>query len=248
MKFLSGNVIAGTFLSAVLLTSAASWGQTTVPNTFQNGQTADANEVNANFSALATAIDNISPGPAGPAGPEGPAGAPGATGDTGAIGPQGPQGIQGIQGETGATGPAGGTNAFANFYALMPPDNAATVAPGANVDFPQDGPTSGGGITRAGPNTFNLAAIGIYQVMFQVSVNEPGQLVLTLNGMDLAYTVVGRATGTSQLVGMALVETTVINSILTVANPADNSTALTITPLAGGTRPVSAQLVITQLQ
>lgn len=136
---------------------------------------------------------------------------------------------------------------FADFFALMPPDNAATVAPGTDVSFPQDGPTSGTTIARTGPSSFNLAAIGTYQILFQVSINEAGQLILTLNGADLAPTVVGRATGTSQIVGMALVQTTVINSILTVRNPAGNSTALTITPLAGGTRPVSAHLVITQL-
>ena len=102
----------------------------------------------------------------------------------------------------------------------MPPDNAATVAPGTDVSFPQDGPTSGTTITRTGPSSFNLSAIGTYQVLFQVSVTEAGQLILTLNGADLAYTVVGRATGTSQIVGMALVQTTVINSVLTVRNPA----------------------------
>jgi len=72
-----------------------------------------------------------------------------------------------------------------------------------------------------------------------VSVDEAGQLILTLNGADLSYTVVGRATGTSKIVGMALVQTTVINSILTVRNPAGESTALTITPSAGGTWSVS---------
>ena len=71
---------------------------------------------------------------------------------------------------------------------------------------------------------------------------------LTLNGEDLDYSVVGRATGTSDIIGMSIVTTTEENSILTVRNPAGNSTALTITPLAGGTRPVSAHLVITQLQ
>jgi hypothetical protein len=130
----------------------------------------------------------------------------------------------------------------------MPPDNATTVAPGTDVDFPQDGPTSGTDIVRATSDSFTLSEIGTYQVLFQVSVDEPGQLILTLNGADLAYTVVGRATGTSQIVGMALVQTSVIDSILTVRNPAGNSTALTITPLAGGTRPVSAHLVITRLQ
>ncbi|WP_091176813.1 hypothetical protein [Paenibacillus sp. 1_12] len=129
----------------------------------------------------------------------------------------------------------------------MPSDNAATVAPGTDVSFPQNGPTSGTVITRTGTSTFNLSAIGTYQVLFQVSVTEAGQLILTLNGTDLVYTVVGRATGTSQIVGMALVQTTVISSVLTVRNPAGNSTALTITPLAGGTRPVSAHLVITQI-
>ena len=129
----------------------------------------------------------------------------------------------------------------------MPPDNAATVAPGTDVSFPQDGPSSSLDITRTGPSSFNLALIGTYQILFQVSVDEAGQLILTLNGLDLEYTVVGRATGTSQIVGMAIVTTTSINSILTVRNPAGNSTALTITPFAGGTRPVSAHLVITQL-
>ncbi len=130
----------------------------------------------------------------------------------------------------------------------MPPDNAATVAPGTDVSFPQDGPNSGSGIVRTGSSSFNLAQIGTYQVFFQVSVNEAGQLILTLNGGDLAYTVSGRATGASQIIGMAIVETTVINSILTVRNPAGNAAALTITPLAGGTRAVSAHLVIVQLQ
>jgi hypothetical protein len=137
---------------------------------------------------------------------------------------------------------------FADFFALMPSDNPATVAPGTDVSFPQDGPTSGSAITRITASSFNLSAIGSYQIMFQVSVSEAGQLVLTLNGANLAYTVAGRATGTSQIVGMALVSTTAVNSILTVRNPAGNSTALTITPIAGGTLPVSAHLVIAQMQ
>jgi hypothetical protein len=126
----------------------------------------------------------------------------------------------------------------------MPPDNAATIAPGTDVAFPQDGPTTTTDITRLAPDLFDLAAVGVYQVEFQVPVDEAGQLVLTLNGVTLAYTVVGRATGTSQIALTALVQTTVANSILTVRNPAGNSTALTITPLAGGTMPSSATLLI----
>lgn len=176
-------------------------------------------------------------GPAGPTGPTGPAG-----------GPPGPTGSTGATGATGPAGSSGGILAFADFFALMPGDNAATVGVGTDVEFPQDGPTSGVAITRLGPSSFNLAAIGTYQVLFQVSVTEAGQLVLTLNGAEQAYTVVGRATGTSQIVGMALVQTSVINSILTVRNPSANSTALTITPLAGGADPVSAHLIITRIQ
>ena len=173
---------------------------------------------------------------------------PGPPGQRGPVGPQGPQGPAGETGPVGPQGPAGGVLGFADFYALMPPDNAATVAPGTDVSFPQDGPNSGADITRTGPSAFNLAQIGTYQVLFQVSVTEAGQLLLTLNGEDLEYTVVGRATGVSQIIGMAVVTTTVINSVLTVRNPADSAAALTITPFAGGTRPVSAHLVITQIQ
>ncbi|WP_277422594.1 collagen-like protein, partial [Amphibacillus jilinensis] len=176
----------------------------------------------------------------GPAGVTGATGPTGPTGVTGATGPTGPAGV------TGATGPSGVLE-FADFFALMPPDNTATVAPDTDVDFPQDGPASGTSIARVDDSTFNLAEIGFYQVLFQVSVSEAGQLILTLNGADLDYTVVGRATGTSQIVGLAIVETTAINSLLTVRNPAGNAAALTITPVAGGTRPVSAHLVITRL-
>lgn len=187
-------------------------------------------------------------GPAGPAGEVGPQGPAGPAGPAGEVGPQGPAGPAGPAGEVGPQGPAGGVLNFADFYALMPPDNSATVAPGTDVSFPQDGPNSGSDIARTGPSTFNLAQIGTYQILFQVSVTEAGQLILTLNGDDLAYTVAGRATGTSQIIGMAIVTTTTINSILTVRNPAGNAAALGITPLAGGTRPVSAHLVITQIQ
>jgi len=138
--------------------------------------------------------------------------------------------------------------AYADFYALMPPDNADTVAPGADVSFPQDGPIGGTSIARAGDDSFTLADIGVYQVLFQVSVTEAGQLILTLNGADLPYTVAGGAGGITQIVGVAIVETTAVNSVLTVRNPEGTATALTITPVAGGTRPVSAHLTITRLQ
>ena len=186
------------------------------------------------FGGLGNDIFYNSGGGIGPPGPPGP---------PGPIGPQGPQGEVGPEGPPGP----GGVSNFADFFALMPPDNAATIAAGADLLFPQDGPTSSTTITRISPGSFNLAEVGSYLVEFQASVDEAGQLILTLNGTDLAYTVSGRATGTNQIVGMVLVTTTTPNSVLTVRNPAGNATALTITPNAGGTRAVSAHLVIVQL-
>jgi hypothetical protein len=198
-------------------------------------------------------------GAAGAAGPQGPAGSKGDTGAAGSAGPQGPAGPKGDTGDAGATGPIGpagptgpagadGVSSFAEFYALMPPDNAATVAPGTDVDFPQDGPQdSSADIARASAGSFVLGNIGVYHVAFSVPVDEAGQLELTLDGNPLAYTVTGRATGTSAIAGGALVQTTAVNEILTVRNPADESTSLTITPLAGGTDPSSATLTIEEL-
>jgi hypothetical protein len=144
-------------------------------------------------------------------------------------------------------------SAYAEFYALMPGNNAATVGVGAAVQFPQNGPTTGA-ITRSGGSSvteFVLPSIGTYRVAFSVSVTEAGQLVLDLDSAgvreELAYTVYGRATGTSEISGEALVRTAVASATLELLNPAGNSTALTITPLAGGTHAVVASLVIQQV-
>ncbi len=208
------------------------------------------------------AASNIA-GPTGPIGSTGPIGLTGASGlqgvignngvagPTGSTGPTGATGaVSNVAGPTGASGPAGanGVIAFAEFYSKMPGDNAATVGVGTDVSFPQSGPSSATSIIRINGTTFNLSTVGTYQVMFQVSVDEPGQMDLTLNGTELGYTVSGRATGTTQIVGMALVMTTVANSTLSVRNPSGNSTALTITPIAGGTRSVSASLLISQIR
>ncbi len=171
----------------------------------------------------------------------------GATGGLGATGPVGPTGDAGDLGATGPVGPAGSISNYALFYALMPGDNTSTVAVGAAVEFPQDGVNAGGIITRASASTFTLGSVGYYEVTMQVSVDEAGQLQLALNGVGVAYTVVGRATGTSQIVISTIIETIIPNEVLSVINPLGNSTALTITPSAGGTNAVSATLNIKYL-
>ena len=74
--------------------------------------------------------------------------------------------------------------------------------------------------------------------------DEAGQLGLMLNGTMVPYSVVGRATGTNALDGHCIIATTGANSVLSVVNPAGNSTALTVTPIAGGTSAVGVVLTI----
>lgn len=201
------------------------------------------------FGPTGPAGTAVNTGATGPAGSQGLTGANGLTGPTG-IGSTGPTGPSG-SGATGATGPSAALSVqpFANFFALMAPNNAATVVPGGAVDFPQNGPNSASGISRLTSSTFNLAAIGTYEVTFQVSVDEPGQLMIALAASPpLFATVVGRATGTSQIFGSTFITTSAPNSVLSIINPVGNSTALTITPLAGGAQNVSATLSIKLLQ
>jgi len=176
-------------------------------------------------------------------------GATGPQGLIGATGQKGPQGQQGPPGEMGPQGQQGpsGSYSSADFFALMPGDNTATIAPGSDLAFPQNGPTFGTDIVRLDNYNFKLVSVGIYQVMFQVSITESGQLCVVLNAGQNPATVVGRATGTSQLVGICLIQTTLPNSILSIRNPSGEAIALTMTPVAGGTNPVSAHLVITRV-
>ena len=137
---------------------------------------------------------------------------------------------------------------FADYYALMPPDNTATIAVGEDVAFPSEASSFGDSITRLSDSTFNLAEIGSYQIFYQVPVTEASQLELAINDIAVANSVNGRATGTSNITGMNIIETTTENSVLSLRNPEGNTTALTITPTAGGTSPVSAHLIILKLQ
>jgi hypothetical protein len=132
---------------------------------------------------------------------------------------------------------------FSNFYGLQGTDNAATIAQNAPVFFPRNGP-SNGAATSLGAGYFNLPAIGTYEVSWQVSIDEAGQLMLAIGGVGLADTVVGRATGNSQIVGNTMITTTVINSQLSVINPVGNPIALTVTTNAGGATAVSCTLSI----
>jgi collagen triple helix repeat protein len=185
-------------------------------------------------------------GPAGIAGSPGAAGPTGATGSAGPQGGPGPAGPPGPKGDVGSTGPAGTALAFAEFYTLSPP-NGFDILPGGSVPFLDNGPADGSGTIENEGLGVNLISAGTYQVSFQVSVDESGQLELEVNDVPLAYTVVGRATGTSQITETALV-TVSADSALEVINPTGEPTGLTLGSSAGGADATSASIVVEQLQ
>jgi hypothetical protein len=172
---------------------------------------------------------------------------------TGATGTQGATGPRGATGFTGATGSPFITQ-FAEFIAVMPPDNPMPIAVGDPILFPQNGPAIGN-IIRDGLNTgsFIIGDTGIYRIDFTVTITETGQLILGLDEgsgvAELVNTVVGRATGTSPVIGMSLLEITIPGSKVSVRNPLGNvNVPLTLTPNGGGSRPISARLIITKLR
>jgi hypothetical protein len=197
------------------------------------------------LTGLTGAIGPIGlPGPIGLTGLTGPTGLPGITGAIGPIGLPGaigPIGLPGLTGPTGATGQSGGFSA-ADFYLITP---STPIPPGLPIIFSNDGPAFGLDITRIDGARFNLHTIGIYQVFFQASITESGQLSILVNGIPTVY--VGRATGTSQIISLSLIQTVIPNSIISIVNPVAETTALTLTPFAGGTNQVSANLVITRI-
>ena len=179
--------------------------------------------------------------PSGPTGPQGLTGpsTPGSTGDTGPTGPVG---------DIGPTGPAsstGTTQSFADFYSDSLSDRTF-VPVGEGVDFPDVSVNVGGNIVQNSSTSFQLSAIGTYLIQFQVCVASPGQLCISLNGVEQLTTVVGQDALTSQIVGINIIQTTAVNTVLKITNPTGN-TILTLSAFAGGTKAVTSHLIILQI-
>ena len=134
---------------------------------------------------------------------------------------------------------------YANFYALMPTDNADPIPAGGDIAFPSTAINTGI-VTQASDTTFTVVEGGVYLVYFSATTAEAAQLALTVNGTELAYTVVGNAAGNSQLVGTSLI-TVADGATVTVRYPEGTGTDITLAPSAGGTEPVSAQLIFLRL-
>jgi len=169
----------------------------------------------------------------------------GAAGATGSAGSSGSTGATGSTGSTGGTG-TGSTVSYSLFFgrsgAEGDPDYSIPVPVGSAVPFPQAGPTNGAA-TAASSSTFTLVAGGDYEVKWQLSVTEAGQLQVALGGVGLPDTVVGRATGTNQIVGSTIITATA-GQVLSIINPPGNAAALTVTPEAGGNSPATGTLSI----
>jgi hypothetical protein len=130
---------------AAIAATAAHSGNVTIPKTFTAGTPAKAADVDANFSALATAVNGTASDVTALRGaikaiPAGAQGAPGSQGAVGATGPAGPQGIPGPPGATGvagaqgATGPRGPAGPAAAISVLVVKDANATVLGQYSVD------------------------------------------------------------------------------------------------------------------
>lgn len=190
-------------------------------------------------------------GPTGPQGIQGetgatgPAGPQGVQGETGATGPTGPQGIQGETGATGPTGPAAASE-YASYYATAPGDNPTAVTAGNAVEFPTTSSQSTG-ITRLSDSTFNLAEAGTYLVAFRVNSTNAGQLQIAVNSNGLANGIFGTSTEGASIDGATVITTAQANSVLSIINPTNSTSPITITQNAGGTNPTISTLTIVKL-
>lgn len=216
----------------------------TGPSVGATGETGAIGSTGAAGATGETGATGPSGGSTGPAGATGPAG--GATGPDGATGPCCP----GPTGATGTAGISGGVIEFADFFALMPADNAAPIAVSGAIEFPHGSASSGIVRTAFTFDTFTLTNPGTYEINWQVSITQAAQLALNFDSgggfLPDSKSVVGRATGSSQILGFYLIE--IFGSTnLQVINY--NSTAgRIVTPNAGGIQPVSAHLVIKRLK
>ena len=190
-------------------------------------------------------------GPTGPQGIQGetgatgPAGSQGIQGAIGATGPTGPQGIQGVAGATGPTGPAGASE-YASYYATAPSDNPTAITAGNAVEFPGTSSQSTG-ITRLSDSTFNLAEAGTYLVAFRVNSTDAGQLQIAVNSNGLANGIFGTSTEGSSIDGVTVITTAQANSVLSIINPTNSTSPITITQNAGGANPTNSTLTIVKL-
>ena len=100
-------------------------------------------------------------------------------------------------------------------------DNPDEIEPGNAVNFPKPNINPYGTIQRVqGSNSkFVLPANGVFEIIFQVGVQNTGELVVVLNGTELLFTVVGKP-GNGEIIGVSIISTpSGVPSVLSINNP-----------------------------
>jgi hypothetical protein len=100
-------------------------------------------------------------------------------------------------------------------------DNPDEIDPGNAVNFPKPDINPYGTIQRLqGSNSeFVLPANGVFEIIFQVGVQNTGELVVVLNGTELLFTVVGKP-GNGEIIGISIISTpSGVPSVLSINNP-----------------------------
>lgn len=115
---------------------------------------------------------------------------------------------------------------------------SGTVASAAPFPFDTNGPFTSGFLHTASAVVATSAPItivnaGVYAVEFSVTVAEARQIALYLNGVVVAGTIYGQATGTAVTTGFAIITATA-GSLLTLRNHL-SAAALTLVTPSGGT-------------
>jgi hypothetical protein len=128
-------------------------------------------------------------------------------------------------------------------------DNPNAIAPGSPVNFPSPLINPYGSIQRlygTSANSFSLPPSCVFEITFQVGVQNTGELVVVLNGQEQLMTIVGKSGG-GLLIGVSIISTPpTVNSTLSINNPS--------TAVAGGlkidessgalSKPLSCHLII----
>jgi len=160
-----------------------------------------------------------------------------------------------------------GTNDYPAIIAIAAPGPSAAF--GSALNFPRASAPAVGGIVINNPgpaqpnNTeFILPSVGTYRVTWRVAVTESAQWSLWINtaptpgggGLFSEVSVasgapahVGQAVGSAQLVGDVVFRNAVANSAIQIRNYASPS-AVSVTPLPGGTQAQAVSLIIQRLQ
>lgn len=118
------------------------------------------------------------------------------------------------------------------------------MAQEADVVFSNNGVIVGTISHTAGTNAIFLGTTGNYEVTFSLSITEPGQFALFLNGTLVPGTIIGGNFGDEQITGSMIISA-VAGDALTVRNHTskDDFPQVNLTTLTGGTQINSNALI-----